>query len=255
MSQHDKKRSILAVVAHPDDEIYITGTLKNHRDHGDSVHLVWMTNGQMTSMIEGTPEEVEEIRINDAKKAAKIIGAEPRFLNYVDTELSYQSREATLKMVQIIRETRPAIVISNNTFSSHPDHRNTGYIVWDAIFLAKLPKILPDIPPFRKETSIYLLEANTPRFYVDVSDQVKAIYKVIKVYENMYAYKDPHLEHFKMLRRRGVHVGYRYAERFEIRKIGPPSKRKPSHRRFYTPIFRRLARKDPALHSKGKLLA
>jgi len=257
MSQFDKKRSVLAVMAHPDDEIDIVGTLRNHQDHGDRVHLVWITNGQMTSMIKGPPEEVGEMRIEDAKRSAKIIGAESRFLNYVDTEVPYPSREAVLKMVQIIRETRPTIVISCNTLSSHPDHRNAGYIVWDAIFLARVPKILPDIPPFRKQISIYLLQVlqmNAPRFYVDVNGQIEAIYRVIKVYEKMYKYKNPHLEHFRRLGRWGTQTGCRYAERFEIKRIGPPSKRGPSRRIFFSPILRRLVRKDPALYKKGKLL-
>lgn len=254
MSQHGKKRSILAVMAHPDDEINIAGTLRNHRDHGDRVHLVWVTNGQMTSMLEGTLEEIGEMRIKDAKRSAKIIGAEPRFLNYVDTEVPYPSQEIVLKVIQIIREIRPLIVISNNTFASHPDHRNTGYIVWDALVLARIPKILPDIPPFRESISIYLLEPHVPRFYVNVSDQVEAIYKVIKVYEKMHEEKDPYQEHFRRLGRWGAQAGYRYAERFEIRRIGPPSKRGPSHRMLFMPLLRRLARKDPALYKKGKLL-
>lgn len=225
MSHNDKKRKILVVLAHPDDEIYIAGTLKNHRDYGDHIHFVFMTNGQMTSMIDGTPEEVSEIRIKDAKRAAKILGAEPHFLNYVDTELPYPSREAVLKVVQIIREIRPAIIISNNTVSKHPDHRNTGFIVWDAIFLAQLPKILPDIPVFREEHSIYMLEANAPRYYIDVSEQIESIYRVIKVYEKMFDNQNPHINHFKMMKKRGVQAGYDYAERLEIRGIGPPSKR------------------------------
>jgi len=157
-------------------------------------------------------------------------------------------------VTRIIRETRPSIVISSNTFSRHSDHRNTGYIVWDAIFLARLPKILPGTPPFREEISIYLLEPNIHRFYVDVSDQVKTIYRVIKVYEKMYQQKDPYLAHFRRLGRWGAQAGYRYAERLEIRRIGPPSKRRPSHRIFFTPILRKLARKDPALYRMGKLL-
>jgi len=49
--------NLMAVFAHPDDEIGAAGTLALHAQKGDRVMLVWMTRGELASQFGDTPEE------------------------------------------------------------------------------------------------------------------------------------------------------------------------------------------------------
>ncbi|MEW6420340.1 MAG: PIG-L family deacetylase, partial [Deinococcota bacterium] len=54
---------IMAVFAHPDDEIGCIGTLAKHAARGDEVMLVWTTLGELASQFGDTPhEEVRRVR-------------------------------------------------------------------------------------------------------------------------------------------------------------------------------------------------
>ncbi|MCG3219274.1 MAG: PIG-L family deacetylase, partial [Candidatus Heimdallarchaeota archaeon] len=39
----DKPSTILAIFPHPDDELGCIGTLANHSQRGDKVHMIWTT--------------------------------------------------------------------------------------------------------------------------------------------------------------------------------------------------------------------
>ena len=61
--QPDAGRSLLAVFAHPDDEIGCIGTLAKHSARGDEVMLVWTTMGELASQFGDAPhEEVTRVR-------------------------------------------------------------------------------------------------------------------------------------------------------------------------------------------------
>ncbi|MBU7024329.1 MAG: PIG-L family deacetylase, partial [Theionarchaea archaeon] len=120
--------TILGIVAHPDDEIGMVGTLKNHADRGDTVVLAWMTAGENTTMLKGAPEEKAAIRRDQAAKVSSILGVKTRFLGFPDSEVPH-TVEASKKVAEFIREVKPSIIITWNDFwqagAGHPDHRNT----------------------------------------------------------------------------------------------------------------------------------
>ena len=48
------KETVLAIFAHPDDELTTVGTLANHSQRGDRAILAWLTYGESATTIEGT---------------------------------------------------------------------------------------------------------------------------------------------------------------------------------------------------------
>ena len=72
--------NILAIGSHPDDiELGCAGTLFMHKKIGDKIFLLIITNGEKG----GNPKH----RIKEAKKSAKIIGAEIIVLDFPDGEI------------------------------------------------------------------------------------------------------------------------------------------------------------------------
>lgn len=181
--------TVLGVVAHPDDEIGMAGTLKNHADRGDTVVLAWMTEGENTTMLKGTPKEKALTRKKQAGDVSHLLGVKTRFLGFRDSEVAY-SLEAAKKMAGLIRELKPSIVITWNDYlqsgAGHPDHRNTFYIVRDAITYARFPD---QLPPHREFVSLYLYynpHSGLPVVYVDVSEQKGIFEKIVDIYARVY---------------------------------------------------------------------
>ena len=179
----------MGIVAHPDDEIGMVGTLKNHADRGDSVILAWMTAGENTTMLRGSPEEKAATRKKQADAVSALLGVKTRFLGFSDSQIPY-TLEAAQKVARFLREIKPTIVITWNDYwqagAGHPDHRNTCYIVRDAVTYARFPD---SQPAHRDFVSLYLYynpRSSLPVIYVDVTDQKGIFEQVVEVYASVY---------------------------------------------------------------------
>lgn len=210
---------VLGIVAHPDDEIGMAGTLKNHADRGDTVVLAWMTAGENTTMLKGSPEEKAQVRKEQAEEVSELLQIETRFLGFKDSEVPYTT-EASKKVAEFIRDVKPSTVITWNDYwqtgAGHPDHRNTCYTVRDALTYARFPGSLP---AHREFVSLYLYynpDSSLPVVYVDVSEQKGIFEKIVDVYSKVYGgwpvteWKYTNLKFF------GMRAGCELAEVFNV---------------------------------------
>lgn len=211
--------TVLGIVAHPDDEIGMAGTLKNHADRGDTVILTWMTAGENTTMLTGTPEEKARTRKEQAKEVSHLLGVETRFLGFADSQVAY-TMEASKKVAAFIREVKPSVVITWNDYwqagAGHPDHRNTCYIVRDALTYARFPGSLP---AYRDFVSLYLYynpESSLPVVYVDVSQQKGIFERIVDVYSRVYGGWPVTEWKYTNLRFFGMRAGCELAEVFNV---------------------------------------
>ncbi|MEL6941157.1 MAG: bacillithiol biosynthesis deacetylase BshB1 [Bacteroidota bacterium] len=130
------KVDILAIGAHPDDiELSCSGTLLKHIDLGYTVGLLDLTRGEMGTR--GTPE----LRLKEAANAAKMMGAEFRKNLRMADGFFERTKENKLKIVEVIREHQPDIVLANALHDRHIDHGRGAQIVIEACFLSGLQKI------------------------------------------------------------------------------------------------------------------
>lgn len=193
MSEKEKK-IVLAIFAHPDDELGVAGTLANHSENGDDVYLAFLTYGENATTITGTAPTVKERRIEHANKIAELLGVHIKYVGLPDSKIEYNV-ESAYKVAELIREVKPDIIISwNKTYrlgSGHPDHRKTHDLVYDAINYARYKNGSSGFEPFRKRYSFYIyFDPSAPRIgqivYVDVSDQIDKIRDFIKIYKDAY---------------------------------------------------------------------
>lgn len=137
------KKKIIVFAPHPDDETFgCGGTIARRISEGHKVYVVVMTDGRYAFLnvlgIEDdpTPEELKEVRMQEVKRATKILGVPEEnliFLNFVDRTLENNREEVEERVVNILREKRPDEVYLPYRRDGHPDHRAAHKIVKNAI--------------------------------------------------------------------------------------------------------------------------
>ncbi|MCB0560923.1 MAG: bacillithiol biosynthesis deacetylase BshB1 [Lewinellaceae bacterium] len=130
------KIDILAIGVHPDDiELSCSGTLLRHISQGKAVGLLDLTQGEL-----GTRGSAG-LRLEEAAIAAGLMGAAFRKnLGMADGFFSY-NRENIIKIIEVIREHQPEIVLANAVSDRHPDHGRAAKLIADACFYSGLVKI------------------------------------------------------------------------------------------------------------------
>jgi LmbE family N-acetylglucosaminyl deacetylase len=134
-----QKADILVVTPHPDDaEFGVAGTVARWTKQGKQVVYVVCTNGDKgTSDPDVKPDELAEIRQNEQRAAAELLGVrEVIFLENPDQGLE-DTPEFRKQIVEMIRRYRPETVVTADPYRHyiwHRDHRITGQVTIDAVF-------------------------------------------------------------------------------------------------------------------------
>ncbi len=129
---------IVSIHAHPDDaEILAGGTLALLSELGHPVTIVSMTAGDCGSA-ELPPEKIAEVRRKEAAEAAGLIGAEYRCAEFRDLAV-FNTDEARRHVAELLRQVRPALVLTASPIDYHCDHEATSVLVRDACFAAPAP--------------------------------------------------------------------------------------------------------------------
>ncbi|MBM7620744.1 LmbE family N-acetylglucosaminyl deacetylase [Bacillus tianshenii] len=130
-----ESKNLLAIFAHPDDEIMAAGTLHKLADEGVNITLLYLTKGEAgpTGGIV-SQDELGAEREKETKKVAEILNVEHlEILDYPDGGLVEADQAAIKKSItDIIRQTKPSTVITfDDTVGlyGHADHLLTGKLV------------------------------------------------------------------------------------------------------------------------------
>ena len=130
------KLDILAFGAHPDDvELGCSGTIAKEVSLGKKVGIIDLTRGEL-----GTRGSVE-IRDNEARLAAEILGVSVRENLNMRDGFFVNDEQHQMKIIEKIRKYRPEIVICNAIKDRHIDHGKGSKLVSDSCFLSGLRKI------------------------------------------------------------------------------------------------------------------
>lgn len=136
---------ILVIGAHPDDaDIKAGGTAARWCALGNVVKLVSLTNGQAGHQTDYGPALARRRRA-EAEAAGAVIGATYEVFDQPDGELDNSLAQRN-RIIRLIRDFRPDLVITHRSTDYHPDHRFAGLLVQDASYLLTVPAICPDVP-------------------------------------------------------------------------------------------------------------
>lgn len=130
------KVNILAIGVHPDDiELACSGTLLKHIDLGKTVGLLDLTMGELGTRGSGP------IRLVEAANSAKMMGAKFRKNIQIADGFFRYSQTNLLKIISVIRDCQPDIILANSLTDRHPDHGRAAKLVADACFYSGLIKV------------------------------------------------------------------------------------------------------------------
>ena len=219
---------ILAIAAHRDDvEQTCGGTLLRMASRGLRTAILDLTQGEAGTR--GTAAE----RAAEAAEAARLLGVGWReALDLPDgaVENSYENR---IKIVGVLRQLRPRVVILPYWQARHPDHATTGLLGYDACFLSGLAKIDTGTAPYRPFKIVYasLYADVRPSFVVDITPFIEQRHAALMAYRSQYANQTagsglfvPEEEirerTFAEARHYGLLGGVRYGEPFVQKEVG-----------------------------------
>jgi bacillithiol biosynthesis deacetylase BshB1 len=174
---------VLAIAAHPDDsEITCGGLLIKMIRMGRKVGVLDLAQGEM-----GTYGD-EHDRAAEAASAAKIMGLAYRSnAGMPDAGIEY-TQENKLTVAQVIRDTKPELVILPHWEQRHPDHLACSRLGYDACFLAGLAKLSLDGEPHRPRKIIYAsyYRNHDYSFLVDIGEVFEQKLRAIAAYESQF---------------------------------------------------------------------
>jgi len=138
-------KSVLAVLAHPDDETFRAGgTLALLAAQGHRIQVLTATRGESGSARTPpicTMDELPRVRAQELRCACQALGVEPPIiLSYSDGGLSTAYEDVILShILQTIDRIQPHSMISfgEDGLSGHPDHIAIGQFALSAFYICK----------------------------------------------------------------------------------------------------------------------
>ena len=228
MPPADPTADVLAIAAHRDDvEQTCGGTLLRMAARGLRTAVLDLTRGETGTR--GTAED----RAREAEEAARLLGVGWRqALDLPDgaIENTYENR---LKIVRVLRQVRPRVVILPYWQARHPDHAIVASLGYEACFLSGLTKVESNTKPHRPFKIVYasLYADVRPSFIVDITPFIEQRHRALMAYKSQYANQAagstlfvPEEEirerTFAEARHYGLLAGVKYGEPFVQKEVG-----------------------------------
>jgi len=210
----ESQKEILIILAHPDDpEFFLGATIARWVKAGHRVRYVLLTKGDKGAENDHqTQDEICRIRVEEQKNASEFLGVSSvDFLDYEDGSL-IPDLAMRREVVRWIRKYKPDILVScdpTNVFPSehyinHPDHRNAGQVVMDAVFPAAgnpyfFPELLQEGLDPHEVDEVWMSLTHQPNVTLDVSEHWEDRIEALKRHRSQIG--DPEMFEKMMLER------------------------------------------------------
>jgi LmbE family N-acetylglucosaminyl deacetylase len=232
---------IACIHAHPDDaEILAGGTLALLAASGNKITIISMTVGDCGSSSLSS-KEIPVIRQREAAASAKLIGADYQCAKFRDLAI-FNNDESRRRVTELIRKTRPDIILTASPVDYHCDHEATSVLVRDASFAASVPNYTTNAkdpaPPLHAIRHLYFVDSLggvdrfgatiAPDFIVNVKTTFKTKRQMLAAHESQrewlkrqHGIDDPLQVMERWTRARGKLAGIDFGEGFRRYKGHP----------------------------------
>ena len=224
---------VLAVGCHPDDlEIACSGTLRKYVEQGAEVYMCHVANGDQGHVVI-EPQELAAIRTLEAENAGKIIGAKQVFnLDVSDLQVNSHDLDVMDAMADIVRFTRPDVIITHNDDDYMLDHKETSVIATNGSFCSGISHRPRKYDAFSSFIPVFFMDTLAgvgfqPTHYVDISNQIDTKLRALECHESQLKWMLEHdnIDFADMVRTcskyRGYQCGVAYAEGFRPYNVYP----------------------------------
>jgi len=206
---------VLAIGAHPDDvELAIGASAAKLVDLGHEVVMLDLTRGEMGSR--GTPE----LRAEEAAAAAEVLGVAERIGLDMGDGILMDTLENRRQLIEVIRRTRPKLILAPYWDDLHPDHAAAGQLVRSVIYPVGFANYPAEGEPYRANEALFYMmhTAFEPSFVFDVTGYWEKKLEAIRCYGSQVGPRaddgmDPptnlsHPDFFRRLEGRSRHFGH-----------------------------------------------
>ena len=172
---------VLCMMAHRDDaEILCGGTIIKLKDQGYRVGIVDFSEGEMGTR--GTSRERER----EAACAAEIMGVDVRINLHFPDAFIENTVEHRRKVVEVLRQYRPHLIITHDTNNRNPDHTHASMLVREAAFTSGLEKYNTGQAKYRPNKIIYCMEYYeiAPTMIIDITGQYERKMQTVACYRS-----------------------------------------------------------------------
>jgi len=225
MKKYNKK-SVICVVAHPDDEaLGVGGTLIKHVEKGDDVNIVIFSLGEGSKL---STEVNPTRRLKSAEDWSKSTGTKIySIFDFPDQRLdTIPKLEIIQKLEQIFKNLSPDIVYTHHDGDINHDHQIVSHAVLTALRPMNKFSLKPEIITFETisstEQSPYIDKyIFKPNYYVDIGGLWEKKINALEAYKHeLSPYPHPRsIESLEALaKKRGIESGLEKAEAFCILK-------------------------------------
>lgn len=189
--------NVLAIGCHPDDlEIACTGTLAKYVKQGHKVFMCHIANGNLGHVVI-QPDELRSIRHKECENAARIIGAEHISVDVGDMHVDSSDFEQTEKVMEIVRYTKPDVIITHNPDDYMRDHQETSRIAYNASFGSSVPHIETKSKAYGRIVPVFYMDTLAgigfiPTEYVDISDEIDQKLEALACHESQIKWMKDH---------------------------------------------------------------
>lgn len=212
---------VLIIAAHADDEaLGCGGTIARHRDAGNHIACIFMTNGVAARGDDSGAEE----RANAAQKAADTLGIKQTYTHdFPDNKMdSVPLLDIVQAIETVIEKEQPEIIYTHFEHDLNIDHR----ITYQAVMTACRPQkghSVREIHSFEVPSSTeWQTTPFTPTMIVDISKTIDAKMDALKAYD-MEMRDAPHARSYDAVKAlaswRGQSHGFEYAEAFQTVRV------------------------------------
>lgn len=204
-------QTVIAVGAHPDDlELGIGGTLA----------LLARGGARVVGVIFSVPNKLEE-RYREARAAAGIVGmSELRFLLPGTSRIEdVKSYELSARLETLVRELRPAALLSHSPADFHRDHVLVHSACQETCAALREDLEVPFFDFFTYYPTMTRPVAVDfhPRIYVDISEAIDLKMEAINAYSSQFQLRDLETDFCRaQAREHGRRIGVKYAEALQV---------------------------------------
>ncbi|MBX3413563.1 MAG: PIG-L family deacetylase [Pirellulales bacterium] len=197
-----ERLDVIAVGAHPDDvEIACGGTLARLVRQGYRVGIIDLTDGEPTPRSPGP-----EVRLEEARRAAEVLGVQLRLNLGMPNRRLFDSFEARVALATEFRRYRPRVVLGfgDKTPMNSPDHWQAMQITDAAVFYSRLTKwdeYFAGLPVHTISAQLYYsLAFGSPEgmshgsnLVVDIGETLETKLESVRCYETQFPPEKAHI--------------------------------------------------------------
>lgn len=200
-------KTVLAIGAHPDDiELGVGGTIARLAKEGTRVIMIVVC----------VPNNLDS-RVEEAHRAAEVLGCEIRFL-WADRCMRVEdlkTYELVQKIDDLVREYDPVAVLSHGLNNFHKDH----VLVYSACAAAQRLHFF-DLLCFYPTSCHPVNVPFQPQAYVDISETIERKMEAINIHSTQFTCRGLGTDHYRdVAREYGRLAGVPYAEGLAVERL------------------------------------